>query len=428
VGSGALGVAVAVVAAVLAWAVDRRRRAYTDQATTPAAAVFAGRNEVKGRAWAATPVVSHLTATPAVWWCYVLEEERRHTRTVTTRDSKGHSHTRTETYHQWHEIDRKEAALPSFEVVDDTGSVPVRLGAAKVIPRQLHRDVVRRDDGGGFLEKMFDNRTGRYQETETAVAIGDPLFVVGDAVLDEATSVPVLSREVMVSTRSEESHTGMLGLGVGALALVAAGAAAVGSALLLSPDDPRRPTAWLPGLVISGLVFLVAWLVTIYNRLHLLAEAVDRAWTLVDVQLQRRHDLVPALARTVSAHAAHERALTELAAGGRWKAGRARRTAELAGEAATQTGHLRQILGVAEAYPQLTSDASFGRLQAELADCENRIAGSRSFYNDSLLLLRNRSQSFPGLLVARRLKVARHDLIPPEGFERTVPVVEHSFT
>lgn len=144
-----------VVAGSVAWALDRRRRAMTDRATTPAAAVFAGRNEVEGRAWASAPLVSHRSATPSITWAYVLEEERTHTRTVTSTDAQGRSSSRQETNRQWHEIDRRGASLRSFEVVDGTGSVVVELDGADVVRRPLHEDTFRDDGGRGFIASLL---------------------------------------------------------------------------------------------------------------------------------------------------------------------------------------------------------------------------------------------------------------------------------
>src|SRR5262245_34550522 len=107
----------AVLAAVTAWLLERRWRSYVDLATTPAAAVSAGRNEVSGRAWAAAPLTSRLTGTAAVRWDYRLEEERRHTRTVTSQGSNGQTTTRTETYEQWHVIEEDGGSLAELDVV-----------------------------------------------------------------------------------------------------------------------------------------------------------------------------------------------------------------------------------------------------------------------------------------------------------------------
>ncbi|MGK2950661.1 MAG: LemA family protein [Acidimicrobiales bacterium] len=418
-----------IVVTGAAWLLDRRRRAYTDRATTPAAAVFAGRNEVKGRAWAEAPLTAHRTQLATVWWDYQLEEERTHTRTVTSTDSKGNTQSRTETYQQWHDIDARSGALPSFEVVDATGSVTVRLAGARVVPREVHRDVFKdtRDDRG-FLGKLFDNRTGRYRETERAVVTGDTLFVVGEAQLDAETATPVLAGGPLVSTRSEASHTGRLGAAVVVLVLVAAGALGMGTALALAgPTDPS-PVEVAVAVAVPALALLVAWTVTTYNRLHLMAQSIRRAWSLIDVQLARRHDLVPALARAVAAHAAHERSVLEAVTLGRWEAGEDRHAPELSREASQQTAALQQVLARAEAYPQLAADASFQQLQRTLADTESRIAASRTFYNDTLTLLRTLAHSFPAVLVARFLQLEQHELLAADGFERTVPAIEHTFT
>jgi hypothetical protein len=414
-----IGLGVALVAGLITWALDRRRRMYADLATTPCAAVFAGLNEVKGRAWAAEPLSSHRTQTPSVWWDYTLEEERKHTHTST--DSEGRTTTTTTT--QWHTIEAREERVPELEVVDDTGSAIVRLGRAKVIPRQVHRDTFREQDNRGFFEKLLTsgNRTGRYRETERAVAIGDDLFVVGECVLDQQRLVPILAERVMVSTRSEESHLGWLGFGVGAMALVTATALTIGVAMLVSPDEPATPVAVLPGLALTLVLLAVAWLITTYNRLRLVAQGADRAWSLIDVQLRRRHDLIPNLVRCVQAHGAYEQeALIATTA--------ARTSTDLSDEAEAQTRALRTLLAVAEATPELTADQSFRRLQRELADTEGRIAGSRTFFNDSITLLRNRQHQFPASLVASRVPIAHRDLIDARGFERTVPAIEHAFT
>lgn len=425
---GWAGTAVGVAAALGAGQLDRRRRRYTDVATTPAAATSAGHVELKGRAWAEAPLTARRTETPAVWWDYVLEEERRHTRTVTSTDSKGRRTTRTETYTQFHTIDTAEGALASFELVDQTGSVPVRLGSARVVPRTTHRETFR-DDGRlgerGLLSRMLDNRTGRYRETERAIAVGDQLFVVGDAVLDERTGVPVVGGRPLVSTRSEESHTGRLGAAVTVLVLLAAGALGLGLANVVSPSE-ATPVSLAIAVGVPLLVLLTAWLITTYNRLHLLAQSIERAWSLIDVQLQRRHDLIPALAQVVAAHAEHEREVQTSVAQARWQPG-GHTAGELEAESATQTAALRQLLARVEAHPELTADASFQRLQRTLADAETRIAASRTFYNDTLTLLRNQTQKVPGRFVARFLDLGGRELLRAETFERTVPAVERPF-
>jgi hypothetical protein len=424
-----IGLGVAAVAAIITWLLDRRRRKYADRATTPAAALFAGLNLVKGRGWVEHPVTSYRTNTSSLWWEYTLEEERRQTRTVTDSDGK----TRTETTTSWHTIETRKDLVPECEVVDDTGSALVRLEGASVVPKQVHSATFRRDDMRGILGRLLtagNGATGRYRETEKVVEFGADLFVVGECELDEQRLVPVIAKKVMVSTRSEESHVRWLTVGVGLFALVTVAAMTIGVATLIRPREPGDPVAWGPGLVAALLLLGAAWVAITYNRLRMVAQSANRAWSLIDVQLRRRHDLIPNLQRAVASHAAHEQStqvgVTEARAAVA-EAGPADEAAALSDEAEVQTRALRTILAVAEGYPDLTADASFARLQRELADTEDRIAASRSFYNDSLTILRDRQQRFPGSLVANRVPLEHRDLIDARGFERTVPNVRHAF-
>src|SRR3546814_20674428 len=114
--------AVGLVLTWAAWLTDRHRRALTDVATTPAAAVFAGHNAVAGRAWSAAPLTSHRGRVHSIWWTYELAEERTHTRTVTTPDGKGGTNRRTEPYRQLHTVDERAEALHTTEMSDTSGT------------------------------------------------------------------------------------------------------------------------------------------------------------------------------------------------------------------------------------------------------------------------------------------------------------------
>ncbi len=412
-----LGLA-AVVALVGAWLIDRRRRVYADLGTTPAAAVSAGRNEVKGRAWHAEPLSSHLTATACVWWSYLLEEERQHTRTVTNTDPKGNTSTHTETYTEWHEIDDRADACEAVDVVDESGSVRVVLRGAKIGPRETVREIFSEKEERSLLSRLvtFDSRTGRYRRTERVIAIGDALFVVGEASLPDDVAAPQIDHgsPFIVSTRSEESHRNRLGWAVPVLVLVALACAAVaGNAVVAGPAG----VAGGVGVVVVGVGAAV--LVIVFNRLRLLDQQAARSWSLIDIQLTRRHDLIPQLASVARAGAGHERAALETATVQRSTG--APTPDEANREVAAQTRHIESLLATIEAYPQLKADSGFRRLAHELADTENRIAGAREFYNTTVTLLRDRAGTFPGLLVARWAEPRRYELFSAEGFHRTVP-------
>lgn len=419
----------APVAFVVAWLFDRRRRVYADLGTTPAAAVYAGRNEVKGRAWHAHPLRSHVTESPSVIWSYTLEEEREHTRTVTETDSEGRTSTRTETYTQWHQIDSLSAAHSSVQVVDDSGSVEVLLGPASVIPRTFLRETFREEDQRSLLARLvrLDNRTGKYRRTETGIAVGDDLYVVGEASFPGDASVPRLDhgKPFIVSTRPEESHRRRAGWAVPVFLLVGAALALWGAAGFDSPAAVPITAALLVVL------FVATATVIVFNQLEAYVESAARAWSLIDVQLARRRDLIPALESVTDAALAHERVAQEAVAVARstviGDVPDADAIARADAAVEEQTARLRGLLAVVEAHPELQADASTARLQAELADTENRIAGTRTFYNETVTLLRDKRGTFPGILIARFADPRRFALFDAEGFERTVPAIHYEF-
>lgn len=412
-----------------AWLFDRRRRVYADLGTTPAAAVYAGRNEVKGRAWHEQPLSSYLTRTPCVWWTYRLEEEREHTRTVTETDSEGRTRTRTETYTEWHEIDSRSGAHPSVEVVDDSGAVEVVLADATLSPRTLVSEIFRDGEKQGFLQRLvsFDNRTGRYQRTESAIAIGDELYVVGDASFPGEATVPRIDhgRPFIVSTRAEESHRRRAGIAVPIMLLVGTALAVWGASGIDSPAAVPVTIAVVVVLLLSAIALVV------FNQLQSHVQSAARAWSLIDVQLARRRDLIPALESVTKAALAHERLTQEAVTIARSTiAGDVpdRDTiARAESEVRDQTDRIHRLLAVIEAHPELEADAATRRLQHELGDTENRIAGTRTFYNETVTLLRNKRGTFPGVLIARFADPRRFALFAADGFERTVPVITYDF-
>ena len=137
-------------------------------------------------------------------------------------------------------------------------------------------------------------------------------------------------------------------------------------------------------LIVLVAIVLVAllWGVATYNGFVRLRNLVQEAWRQIDVELHRRHDLIPNLVDTVKGYAAHERGVFEAVTQARATAAAPGSTpAEQAAQENALTGALRQLFAVAEAYPQLRASENFGQLQAELTNTEDRIAAGRRFYN-----------------------------------------------
>lgn len=155
---------------------------------------------------------------------------------------------------------------------------------------------------------------------------------------------------------------------------------------------------WIIATVV--VVTLVAFFVATYNGLVKKRNRVDNAWGQVEVQLQRRYDLIPNLVETVKGYASHEKSTFEDVTKARSQSAAATNPAEQAAADNFLTSALRQLFAVAEAYPELRASENFASLQADLAETENRIAVSRQIYNDTVLTYNNSVQTIPSNMIA----------------------------
>ena len=173
------------------------------------------------------------------------------------------------------------------------------------------------------------------------------------------------------------------------------------------------------------LVLVVAWTAYAFNRLVRQSNLVREAWSGIDVQLKRRHDLVPNLVEVVKAYAAHEREIFESVARLRSEAAAARASAELERHENTLASRLRSVLAVAEAYPELLANRSFLDLQNQLAEVENHLQMARRYYNGTVRDYNVAVESFPSNVVAAALGFRLERYFQVESaIERQVPKVE----
>jgi LemA protein len=153
-------------------------------------------------------------------------------------------------------------------------------------------------------------------------------------------------------------------------------------------------------IVIGIVVLLVLYVVYLYNKLVVLRNRINNAWSQIDVQLRRRYDLIPNLVEAVKGYASHEREVFERVTEARSRAIAAGSVGEQSQAENMLTGALRSLFAVAEAYPQLRATENFQQLQEELSGTESKIAFARQFYNDTVLRYENLRQSFPTAVLA----------------------------
>ena len=184
-------------------------------------------------------------------------------------------------------------------------------------------------------------------------------------------------------------------------------------------------------LVLGVLAVLVFWVIGAYNSLIALKNQVANAWKQIDVQLKRRHDLIPNLIETVKGAMNFERDTLEAVIAARNQAIKVEQSgagvAQTAAVEAQLTGALSRLLAVVEAYPDLKATANVGQLQEELSSTENKISFARQLYNDTATSYNTKQQQFPTNLVAGMAGASPAELweITDEA-ERAVPKVDLS--
>ena len=180
----------------------------------------------------------------------------------------------------------------------------------------------------------------------------------------------------------------------------------------------------LPLLIVLGvIVLLVVVFVAMYNGLVKLRNRVDSAWSQIDVQLQRRHDLIPNLVETVKGYAAHERETLDAVIQARNTAVNAQGPHDQAQAENMLTGALRQLFALAEAYPDLKANQGFTALQHRISELENQIADRREYYNDTVTTFNTRIQQVPDVVVANWLSFTPEELFKIAASDREdVPI------
>ena len=182
----------------------------------------------------------------------------------------------------------------------------------------------------------------------------------------------------------------------------------------------------MTGAVLAvAVVGCVLWGIVVYNRLVGDKNRVLSAWSDIDVQLKRRHDLIPKLVDAVKHYAAYERAtlseVTEL----RTRSAHSDSISEIGSVESRLGDGVRQLVALAEAYPELRADDAFLTLQKDLTDVENTIQYARRYYNGAVRVLNTRIDSFPDILVARLFRFIKAEYFElDDARQRNSPPVD----
>ena len=171
---------------------------------------------------------------------------------------------------------------------------------------------------------------------------------------------------------------------------------------------------WIALIVIA---LLVVWVISIYNGLVKSKLKVDNAWSQIDVQLQRRFDLIPNFVETVKGYMTHESETFEKIAQLRTSWANSSSVGEKAKLDGELSGALKTIMAVSENYPELKANTNFSELSEELRNTENKISFSRQFYNDSVTMYNTKLELFPSNIIAGAFNFKTRELFEAESDE-----------
>lgn len=410
----------------LALRANRRKRLVDNLPTCKTTGVFIGLVEIKGTAESAHPLHSFLAGIPCVYYQYEVAEHWSRTVTETYTDSKGNRRTRTRHESGWKTVDSGGQMIP-FYLQDDCGVVLIRPEGATVEPKTVFSVTCGRADplyyakGPPWAVADSDHRR---RFTEQAIPLHAPIYVMGQSRERQDVVAPEIAADkaapmFLISTRTEKQISrgyGWAWYGWNVAGLVSS----VGGAI---PAFGAQVPPVLVG-VLAGTVYLLflllGWTWVVFNSMVDLRNRVQQAWSLVDVQLKRRHDLIPNLVAAVSGLRDYERDVQETIA-----LLRAQNQATAPGQPGPDPAAVSQrLIALAEKYPELKAQESFLKLQRELADTETRIALARGYYNEIATHHNMRLELIPDRFVARLAGMTTRPLMEANDFQRPPVTVD----
>jgi LemA protein len=171
-------------------------------------------------------------------------------------------------------------------------------------------------------------------------------------------------------------------------------------------------------IAIAVVVLLLLYVIVTYNGLVKLRNRIQNAWAQIDVQLRRRYDLIPNLVETVKGYAKHEQGTFQAVTEARANAINAQGPADQARAENMISGALKSLFAVSEAYPDLKANQNFLSLQEELSGTEGRISYARQYYNDAVLRMNTKIQSFPSNILANMFGFKEHEYFEADDTSR----------
>jgi len=176
-------------------------------------------------------------------------------------------------------------------------------------------------------------------------------------------------------------------------------------------------------IILGAVAVVVILIIAMYNGLVRTRNRVHEAYSDIEVQLKRRHDLIPNVIATVKGYAKHEEGVFTKVTEARTNAINTEKPHQKAQAENMLTGALKSLFAVAESYPDLKANTNFIELQKELAETENKVQASRRFYNDTVKDLKNALETFPTNVIGSLFKFKKEEFFDMDDSEKAVPKV-----
>ena len=417
-----------LAALALAFRTMRRKRLVDDIPTSRTHGVFIGLVELKGTAESEKPFTGFLSAEQCVYYYYKVEERWSRMVTESFTDAKGHVQFRTRQESGWTQVASGKEMQP-FYLKDETGIILIQPEGADIQPKNLFNRTCGQNDPLYYAkgpQASIPNSDHQRRFTEEAIPLHAGLYIMGQSRERQDIVAPEIAKDksaplYVISTRTEKqisrTYSGWFWFWGGLGLLLASG-----SGLLLSQEgtsgfnpDFGVAVLWL-GLYL--ICWLFGWLWAGYNSLVGLRNRVCQGYAQVDIQLKRRFDLIPNLAKSVEGFGKHERELQEMLA-------EVRTISKVNGQDPKDIQGASAILVFnMERYPELKADTLFLKIQEELAATESRIALARDYYNSIATFYNTRREVFPDRLLAGIFGFKERVLINASALERAVVKVK----
>jgi hypothetical protein len=412
-----IGVIVALTCLFGAFRSLSHKRLIDDTPTSKTQGVFIGLAELKGTAESERPLTSYLAGTRCVQYEWDIEEQWSRQVVETYRDANGNNQTRTRTERGWTNVGHGGEAAP-FYLRDDIGVIRVVPDGASIMGETTISETFGRGDAMYFGKgppHEVANSDHRRRFNETAVPLHSMLYVIGQArERQDIIAAEIIHDEekspFVISTNTEKQIS--RGYGLWFLLWITVGfmAAVIGS---MASNPVSGTWSWVVPASLYLLAAALSWVLVVYNSLVSLRNSVDQAWSLVDVQLQRRSDLIPNLVNIIEGYRTHEEETQVLAA-----ELRAQESSSAAGEHTELKGVAPTLHAAIERYPDLLAGETFLRLQRALVETEQRIALARDYFNEITFFYNTRLVVVPDMLVGKIAGLRPRSLLTAENFER----------